>query len=100
MKPVIQLENIEKTYRSGDVEVQAVRVVSLEFTQGEFVAIRGASGSGKSTMMNIIGCLDRPTRGRYLLDGTDVSRLERDRLFPHSKMENGVRVHGFDILSA
>jgi putative ABC transport system ATP-binding protein len=99
MKPVIQLENIEKTYRSGDVEVQAVRGVSLEVTQGEFVAIMGASGSGKSTMMNIIGCLDRPTRGRYLLDGTDVSRLERDRLADIRNRKVGFVFQGFNLLA-
>src|SRR4030095_207672 len=99
MKPVIQLENIEKTYRSGDVEVQAVRGVSLEVTQGEFVAIMGASGSGKSTMMNIIGCLDRPTRGRYLLDGTDVSRLERDRLADIRNRKAGFVFQGFNLLA-
>src|SRR5437868_14464503 len=80
MKPVLQFEAIEKTYQSGDVEVRAVRGVTFTVGEGEFVAIMGSSGSGKSTMMNILGCLDRPTRGRYLLDGTDVSQLDRDRL--------------------
>src|ERR1044071_4640977 len=60
MKPVIKLENVEKTYQTGEVEVKAVRGISLEIFQGEFVALMGASGSGKSTMMNVIGCLDRP----------------------------------------
>jgi putative ABC transport system ATP-binding protein len=99
MKPVIQLENIEKTYRSGDVEVQAVRGVSLEVAKGEFVAIMGASGSGKSTMMNVIGCLDRPTRGRYLLDGTDVSRLERDGLADIRNRKVGFVFQGFNLLA-
>src|SRR5438094_9224 len=78
--PVILLEAVEKTYQTGEFEVRAVRGVSLRAEPGEFVAIMGASGSGKSTMMNILGCLDRPTGGRYLLDGTDVSQLNRDAL--------------------
>ena len=77
---VVKLIDVHKTYRSGEVEVQAVRGVSLEIQRGEFVALMGASGSGKSTLMNLLGCLDRPTRGQYLLDNTDVSRLNRDQL--------------------
>src|SRR5947209_2382184 len=77
---VVQLIDVRKTYRTGEMEVQAVRGVSLEIRRGEFVALMGSSGSGKSTLMNILGCLDRPTGGRYLLDGTDVSHLDRDQL--------------------
>ncbi len=71
---LIELDNLHKTYTSADVPVRAVRGVSLKIHSGEFVAIMGASGSGKSTMMNVLGCLDRPTEGRYLLDGAHVLR--------------------------
>src|SRR4026209_178062 len=77
---IVSLIDVHKTYRTGEMEVPAVRGVSLEIKRGEFVALMGASGSGKSTLMNILGCLDRPTTGQYILDGADVSRLDRDRL--------------------
>ncbi len=76
----IRLEQIHRIYSTGDVEVHALRGVSLTIRRGEFVAIMGPSGSGKSTMMNIIGCLDRPTSGRYFLEGADISTLSRDEL--------------------
>ena len=77
---VVDLIDVHKTYRTGEMEVHAVRGVSLQIHRGEFVALMGASGSGKSTLMNILGCLDRPTAGRYVLDDSDVSRLDRDQL--------------------
>jgi putative ABC transport system ATP-binding protein len=77
---VIRVENIYRTYSTGELEVHALRGVSMEVKRGEFVAIMGPSGSGKSTMMNIVGCLDRPTRGRYWLEGIDVSTLTKDEL--------------------
>jgi putative ABC transport system ATP-binding protein len=99
MSSVIQLQDIHKTYHTGEVDVHAVRGVSLAIAQGEFVALMGASGSGKSTMMNIIGCLDRPTRGQYLLDGIDVSQLDRDELADIRNQKIGFVFQGFNLLS-
>lgn len=75
---LIELRNIVKTYHLGEVDVCALRGVSLNISQGELVALMGASGSGKSTLMNILGCLDRPTSGEYLLDGHEISELSSD----------------------
>ena len=99
MSSVILLQDIHKTYRTGAVDVHAVRGVSAEIKSGEFVAIMGASGSGKSTLMNIIGCLDRATQGTYLLDGTDVSRLHRDALADIRNQKIGFIFQGFNLLS-
>ncbi len=99
MNPVIQLDAVTKTYHSGDVDVHAVRGVSISVEPGEFVAIMGASGSGKSTMMNILGCLDRPTTGRYLLDGIDVSTLGRDGRADIRNHKIGFVFQGFNLLS-
>src|SRR5580658_10395565 len=99
MDHIIQLEHIHKTYHTGEVDVHAVRDVSLEIARGEFVAIMGASGSGKSTMMNTLGCLDRPTQGRYLLDGVDVSQLNRDELATIRNEKIGFVFQGFNLLA-
>jgi putative ABC transport system ATP-binding protein len=98
-RPVIQLDHIHKTYTMGDVNVLALRGVSLTIREGEFVAIMGASGSGKSTMMNIIGCLDRPTRGTYILDGQDVSELSKDERADIRCQKIGFIFQGFNLLS-
>jgi putative ABC transport system ATP-binding protein len=96
---VIKLEDVHKTYHTGEVEVLAVRGVTLEIEKGEFVAVMGASGSGKSTLMNIIGGLDRPTKGHYFLDGTDVSQLDRDALANIRNRKLGFVFQGFNLLS-
>jgi len=97
--PVIQLEHIHKTYVMGEVEVHALRGISLSIEPGEFVAIMGTSGSGKSTTMNIIGCLDRPTRGTYILDGQDVSQLSKDDRADIRCRKLGFVFQGFNLLS-
>src|SRR5213078_4945910 len=99
MSPVVQLENFSKTYHTGEIEVHAVKGVSLQILAGEFVAIMGASGSGKSTLMNTIGCLDRPTSGRYLLDGVDVGELSRDELADLRNQKIGFVFQGFNLLA-
>ena len=98
-RPVIHLEGIHKTYTMGDVEVHALRGVSLAIRKGEFVAIMGASGSGKSTLMNVIGCLDRPTRGTYILDGQDVSEMSKDDRADIRLQKIGFVFQGFNLLS-
>ncbi|MEY4386218.1 MAG: hypothetical protein RLY20_1501 [Verrucomicrobiota bacterium] len=99
MKPVIKLEELHKTYHTGEVEVKAVRGVSLEILPGEFVALMGPSGSGKSTLMNTLGCLDRPTSGRYLLDGIEVSELNRDQRADIRNQKIGFVFQGFNLLA-
>ncbi|HEX5708868.1 MAG TPA: ABC transporter ATP-binding protein [Pyrinomonadaceae bacterium] len=98
-RPVITLEGIHKTYTMGDVEVHALRGISLQIREGEFVAIMGTSGSGKSTMMNIIGCLDRPTKGRYVLDEQDVSALTKDERADIRSRKLGFVFQGFNLLA-
>ena len=95
----VRLDDVRKTYKTGEVEVQAVRGVSIEIGRGEFVALMGSSGSGKSTLMNIIGCLDRPTAGRYFLDGEDVSSLSRDDLADVRNRKLGFVFQNFNLLA-
>ncbi|MEQ1908704.1 MAG: ABC transporter ATP-binding protein [Vicinamibacterales bacterium] len=95
---VVQLERIRKVYQTGEIEVHALRGPSLAIHRGEFVAIMGPSGSGKSTMMNIIGCLDQPTSGRYLLEGRDVSRLDRAERADIRNQYIGFVFQGFNLL--
>lgn len=99
MSPAIELHDIEKVYETGDVQVHAVRGVSIRIAKGEFVAIMGSSGSGKSTLMNMLGCLDRPTNGRYLLDGQEVSNFSRDQLAEIRNEKIGFVFQGFNLLS-
>ena len=96
---LIELKEISKIYKIGDIEVNALNNVSLTIKKGEFVAIIGQSGSGKSTFMNVIGCLDQPTSGKYLLEGTDVGTLSRDKLAEIRNKKIGFVFQGFNLLS-
>ncbi len=96
---LIQIDHLTKTYLLGEVEVHALRGVSLSISNGEFVAIMGASGSGKSTFMNILGCLDKPTKGTYVLEDIDVSKLTRDDLAHIRNQKIGFVFQGFNLLS-
>lgn len=96
---LIQIENLSKLYPMGDTIVRALDGVSLEIERGEFIAITGASGSGKSTMMHLLGCLDRPTGGRYLLDGRDVSRLSDRQLAVIRNQQIGFVFQTFNLIN-
>ncbi|HEY8321819.1 MAG TPA: ABC transporter ATP-binding protein [Candidatus Baltobacteraceae bacterium] len=95
----IDIRDVTRTYKMGEVEVRALRGVSFTINRGEYVAIMGPSGSGKSTMMNVIGCLDRPSSGTYLLDGTDVSKLDDGQLAEIRLKKLGFIFQGFNLLA-
>ena len=96
---VIELSDLVKTYHVGETEVRALRGVSYTIGQGDFLAIMGPSGSGKSSLMNILGCLDRPTSGEYILEGEDVSKLDKDRLARIRNQKIGFVFQSFNLLS-
>src|SRR5207253_9753627 len=96
---LIQIEDVHKYYDLGETRVHALRGVTLQIGRGEFAAIMGASGSGKSTFMNIIGCLDKPSTGRYLLEGIEVSRLTKKELAAIRNRKIGFVFQGFNLLS-
>ena len=96
---VISVRDLTKTYQVGDIEVRALRGASLDIYRGEFACVTGPSGSGKSTFMHIVGCLDRPTSGQYVLDGKDVSKLSKDDLAMIRNKKIGFVFQGFNLLS-
>jgi putative ABC transport system ATP-binding protein len=98
-QPLISLDHIHKIYQMGDVTIHALHGISLQITRGEFVAIMGASGSGKSTTMNILGCLDKPSRGHYFLEGQDVSEFSKDELADIRNRKIGFVFQGFNLLA-
>jgi len=99
VKPVISVRNLSKTYQVGELAVHALRDVSLDIEAGEFVSVVGPSGSGKSTLMHILGCLDKPSGGKYLLNGQDVSGLSDDQLSFIRNREIGFVFQGFNLLA-
>ena len=99
MPTVISVKNLVKTYVVGEVQVKALRGINLDVERGEFLAVSGTSGSGKSTFMHIVGCLDKPTSGQYLLDNQDVSRMSKDALAAVRNKKIGFVFQGFNLLS-
>ena len=97
--PVIRVEDVHKYYEMGQTRVHALRGLTVEIRRGEFAAVMGASGSGKSTFMNILGCLDRPSAGRYLLEGVDVSGLDKKALALIRNQKIGFVFQGFNLLA-
>jgi putative ABC transport system ATP-binding protein len=97
--PVLRIEDVHKYYEMGETRVHALRGVSLDVEKGGFVAVMGASGSGKSTLMNIIGCLDKPTSGKYLLEGIDVSSLDKRTLAGIRNQKLGFVFQGFNLIA-
>ena len=98
MGSLIECEDVWKVYQVGDMEVQALRGLSLTIERGEFVAIMGSSGSGKSTLMNILGCLDQPTKGRYRLNGIEVGNLKPDQLASIRNQQIGFVFQSFNLI--
>lgn len=96
---IISVKNLVKTYQMGDLEVHALRGIQIDVHKSNFVAIMGKSGSGKSTFMNIVGCLDVPTRGEYLLDGVDVGKMNKDQLAQMRNQKIGFVFQSFNLLS-
>lgn len=99
MGSLIELRDIAKIYQMGNMEVKALQSITLDINENEYVALMGPSGSGKSTLMNIIGCLDTPSRGKYILNNTDVSRLEDNQLAEIRNKEIGFVFQTFNLLS-
>jgi putative ABC transport system ATP-binding protein len=99
MNTIIEIRNLRKDYHVGEVTVHALRGIDLKITEGEFVAIMGASGSGKSTMLNILGCLDKPTAGDYLLDGINVSSMEKDAIARLRNLKLGFVFQAYNLLA-